>query len=271
MKFVPLVSVIIPMYNAEQYIEETLLSLKNQTFKSFEVIIVDNASTDNSIFVAQKMSSYFNRFLIIQSDYNSGGPAKPRNIGVEKSTAEYIAFLDSDDLWHEEKLSKQIEFMLNYKLNFSSTSISRIDNTSKPYVKNINSLMMDMKVENMELNKLRFQLFKYNFITLSSTLIKKELLEIFSEDDSFMGVEDYRLWLMIMEKPECKYKLLCETLVDYRVLRNSASRKNRLHQGLKEIRVMVSHMLEIQTSHKHYLTLMLKSVKLYVKCIIKRT
>ena len=117
----PLVSIIIPMYNAEHYISDTLNSVKKQTYKNYEVIVIDNASTDSSVLIVENMKSNFNNLKIVRSTLNSGGPARPRNIGIEHASGEFIAFLDSDDLWMPEKLSIQILYMLANDIDFSST------------------------------------------------------------------------------------------------------------------------------------------------------
>lgn len=95
----PKISIVIPMYNVEEYVGECLDSLLCQTFQDFEVIVVDDCSTDNSRDVVKKYSSKFNgRLLLVESEKNSGGCAVPRNIGMRRATGKYLMFLDSDDL-----------------------------------------------------------------------------------------------------------------------------------------------------------------------------
>ena len=95
----PTISVIIPMYNAEKYIEQCLTNLLIQTFQNFEVIVVDDQSTDNSFALAKKFLPKFNRKLkVLQMEQNSGSPGEPRNFGIQYSKGKYIYFLDSDDM-----------------------------------------------------------------------------------------------------------------------------------------------------------------------------
>ena len=105
---VPAISVIIPMYNTEQYIEECLQSLLNQTLKNFEVIVVDDCSTDNSVAVVQKMIPTFDaqniEITLATNKTNSGCPGIPRNFGITISKGKYIYFLDSDDFLSEDVL-----------------------------------------------------------------------------------------------------------------------------------------------------------------------
>lgn len=101
------VSVVIPMYNTEEYIGECLTSLVNQTFQDFEVIIADDCSTDNSCVVAQNFSSHFrNRLKLGKLSVNSGYPSIPRNFALANARGKYVYFLDSDDLLSETALEE---------------------------------------------------------------------------------------------------------------------------------------------------------------------
>src|SRR3990172_11149387 len=104
----PKVSVIIPTFNCEEYIEETLSSVLFQTFTDFEVIVVDDGSTDNTIKV---IKPYLDKISYIQKD--NGGQGSARNLGISLAKGEYLAFLDSDDLWLPDKLSLQVGYMEN--------------------------------------------------------------------------------------------------------------------------------------------------------------
>jgi len=95
----PAVSIVIPLYNAEKYIGECLESILQQTFQDFEVIVVDDCSTDNSVAVVEKFLPHFNeRLKIISTEKNSGGASVPRNVGVKVSCGKYLMFVDSDDV-----------------------------------------------------------------------------------------------------------------------------------------------------------------------------
>lgn len=97
MKNKPLISIITPIFNGEKYILETIQSVLDQTYTNWEMMIVDNKSTDNSIEVIKTVCD--DRIKIIHLEYNSGGPARPRNVGLDNAKGEYIAFLDADDVW----------------------------------------------------------------------------------------------------------------------------------------------------------------------------
>lgn len=105
----PLVSVIIPTYKRSGYLKLTLQSILNQTFKDFEIIVVDDGTpNDENLFLCQKFEKV--KYIKIE---NSGGPAKPRNIGIRKAKGKYIAFVDDDDLWLPNKLEKQLTVLEN--------------------------------------------------------------------------------------------------------------------------------------------------------------
>ncbi len=105
-----MVSVVIPVYNRANTITRSINSVLNQTYHDIEIIVVDDGSTDNTYEVVSQIKSKDNRVEIIRSD-NNGGACAARNIGVERAKGEYIAFQDSDDVWDEEKLEKQINAM----------------------------------------------------------------------------------------------------------------------------------------------------------------
>lgn len=102
------VSVIIPLYNEENYIKECIMSVLNQSYDNLEIIVVDDKSTDNSLMMVNKIKD--RRIKIIELEKNKG-VANARNKGIEIASGDYICFLDSDDFWEKDKLIKQIEFI----------------------------------------------------------------------------------------------------------------------------------------------------------------
>ena len=119
---IPLVSVIIPMYNAEKFISQTLESLLFQTMPDFEVIVVDDCSTDNSVTVVESFAKIFNgRLQVIKLPTNNGSPAIPRNFGIELARGKYIAFLDSDDLFTQTALEELVTHAENFQADIVHT------------------------------------------------------------------------------------------------------------------------------------------------------
>lgn len=208
----PLVSVIIPVYNSEKIVGFTLDSVINQTYKNLEIICINDCSKDNSLEVLNEYVKKDKRIKVLTNEKNLG-VAETRNNGLRLANGEYIAFVDSDDIWHLEKLEKQLKFMFenNYKLTY--TSVQFIDN---------NGILTGQKFivpESVNFN----QLLKQNVITLSSAVISKEILRdrIFHDDHLH---EDFIMWLEILKYDTEKAYGIKEILVDYRLTPGSKSR-----------------------------------------------
>ncbi len=102
----PLVSVIIPVYNAENFIEQTIQSVLNQTIQDFEIIVSNDGSKDNSGAVIQALQKKDNRIIYISK--SNSGVSDTRNMGVENAKGKYLAFLDADDIWKQDNLEKRL-------------------------------------------------------------------------------------------------------------------------------------------------------------------
>lgn len=172
-----LISIITPMYNAEKYIEETIKSVLLQTYKNWELIIIDDMSIDNSRSIVEKYLKVDKRIKYIKNEKNLG-PGISRNIAIEKSEGDYIAFLDSDDLWKENKLSNQINFMKKYNLSMSHGNYYFIYEDNKEKIKKVKT--------NIKINYdmlLKSNQFKTMTMMLKSDLAKKvKFLNIKHED-----------------------------------------------------------------------------------------
>ena len=119
----PLVSVVIPMFNSAKFISQTLESLLYQTMKDFEVVVVDDCSTDNSVEVVESFSKRFNgRLHVVKLRENTGTPGIPRNVGIQFSRGKYIAFLDSDDFFTKTALAELTNLAEKYNADVISIS-----------------------------------------------------------------------------------------------------------------------------------------------------
>jgi len=119
MNYPPFFSVVVPLYNKEKHVRATLQSVINQTFQDFEIIIVDDGSTDNGCEVVDSLNDI--RIRLVRQD--NAGPSKARNRGINEATGKFIAFLDADDLWLPEKLEKHYELHTNnHKVAWSCTA-----------------------------------------------------------------------------------------------------------------------------------------------------
>ena len=127
-----MVSIIVPVYNAAKYIENTITMVSEQTYKDWELILVDDASTDGSADLIEKIiAGQGKRIRLIRKSVNEGAAAA-RNSGIDASAGRYIAFLDADDVWRPEKLEKQIAFMEQTGAAFSFHSYEFGDEEANP-------------------------------------------------------------------------------------------------------------------------------------------
>ncbi len=204
-----LVSIITPLYNSEEYIEETILSVLNQTYKNWEMLIIDDCSTDNGVevvnkYIGDKRIKYYKLKV-------NGGAAICRNKGIELANGEFIAFLDSDDLWKKEKLEKQINFMKNNNCSISFTEYEEIDENS-------NKLNILIKSPRKPVTYRRY-LLTNPIGCLTGMYNVKKLGKVYMP--LMRNREDTGFWLNILKKD--KAYSLNENLADYRIRRNSLS------------------------------------------------
>lgn len=126
----PLVSVITPVYNAEKYLETMINSVMSQTYENWELILVDDCSTDQSVAIIRHFVNADSRIHLLQNEVNQGA-GNTRNRAIEHAKGRYIAFLDSDDIWASTKLDVQISVMMRGNIAFSHTSYGYIDETGR--------------------------------------------------------------------------------------------------------------------------------------------
>lgn len=123
-----MISIIIPAYNSEKYIIETINSVLAQTYKDWELLIVDDCSTDDTAKIIKSYVKKDNRIKYFKTDKNTGAFCA-RNIGIKKAVGDFICFLDSDDVWTKDKLKTQLQFMQNNICDVSSHGYDYIDET----------------------------------------------------------------------------------------------------------------------------------------------
>lgn len=205
-----LVSIITPNYNSEKFIAQTLQSIRAQTYKNWELIIVDDCSTDKSLDIIETYSKTDKRIKVIKLNENSGAGIA-RNKAIEEATGNFIAFLDSDDLWHPEKLEKQLAFMVqnNYNLTYTSYNVF-IEKDAEP-----NKIVLCKPTLNYS------QMLYSNKIGCLTAMYNKDNLgKIYMPE--IRKRQDYALWLKILKKEERAYGLQ-EVLACYRDRNNSIS------------------------------------------------
>lgn len=207
----PEVSIVIAAYNCGNFITETISSVINQTFQNWELIIVDDCSSDNT---PKKIAAFNdNRISIIRLDKNSGQPATPRNIGIRAAKGKFIAFLDHDDIWTPEKLKIQVDFLRENPETALICCPLKIISPCKKY----NNAKTTPK-KKFQTGYMYDKLLKYNFIACSSVVIKVSVLDevgFFDEDPNVSAAEDWDLWLRIARQH--KITFIPQALGHYRM------------------------------------------------------
>lgn len=213
----PQVSVVVTCYNYGKFVAECLDSLQKQTFSDFEVIIVDDGSTDNS---AEQIHPYLQDCRFCYIEQSNGGQANAKNRGIKESTAEFIAFLDADDLWKKDKLEKQIQLFNNPDVGVVYSRAQLIDAHGKPLEYNFNGKYLTPRS-----GKVSQWLFLDNFIWFSSSIVRRECFKKFGKfDESLkMGI-DWDLWLRISTGYD--FDFVNEPLLAYRVGHSGQMSKN---------------------------------------------
>ena len=221
----PLVSIVMPLYNCEDFIMESIKSVFQQTYENWELIIVDDGSTDQSYALVKRLSQLQSRIKLYRMKKNMG-VASVRNYATKIAKGEYIAFLDCDDLWTPEKLEKQISFMQQGDILLSYTSYIAISKGGTQ----IGIYSVPPKVTYIDM--LRTSLIG----TLTMIYNAKELGKYYFENQ---GHEDYILKLQILKHIECA-KGLVEPLAKYRISDNSLSR-NKIKTALWQWNIYREH------------------------------
>ena len=213
------VSVIITAYNSEKFISESIQSVLNQTYQNFEIIVVDDLSSDKTKSVVKKFIEKDPRIKWFQFKNNFGGPARGRNYGVDNAKYDLVAFLDSDDIWVQNKLEKQIDVMKKHDIYFCSSSIKRFSGKT-PKIK----IATDLNYTKINFKKLLIRC----YIPLSSVIFNKNKFNFrFDESKDLIAFEDYDSWLKIHKKINFSIKLKSQ-LVLYRVSDSQISKDKSL-------------------------------------------
>ncbi|PWC09737.1 glycosyl transferase [Brenneria corticis] len=198
-----------PTYNSSEFITESILSVINQTFMDWELLVVDDCSTDQTVEIISSYAKENKRIKFFSTEKNSGA-AVARNLAIKKSVGRFIAFLDSDDLWFPEKLEQQIKFMLYNNYSFTYTFYQKIDkNGSKRGV--VKAPLKTNYIDSLKTNVIGCLTVIYDTQELGKMympLLRKR--------------QDYCLWLSILKKGIIAY-CLPENLALYRVSQHSLS------------------------------------------------
>ena len=219
MKLQPLISVVIPAYNAEQFLDETLESVLSQTYENWECIIVNDGSMDNTESVAKKWCEKDSRFRLINKE--NGGLSSARNWGIKESKAEYIAFLDADDILTSDSLEVRINVLIEQNVDLVATKLQHFtDKLPKVSKNNARQDVLYYAKEGLT------QLMAFNKVTPSTVLCKKSVMDEVGGFTWHKKAEDLHCWLKVLFAGYKIYRI-DETLLLYRLVENSMSSTDR--------------------------------------------
>ena len=245
-----LVSIIMPYYKKDLYVEKTIESIIDQSYKEFEIIIIDDELSKHSEEVLKKIQKKDQRIKIILNEKNLGA-GESRNYGISSAQGEYVAFCDCDDLWNKHKLEEQIKFMKNLRIDFSYTSYEIIDKSNNiigfrdaSYDTSFKSLLSSCD------------------IGLSTVVLKKKLFD--NQNYFFPKIktkEDFVVWLKLL-KDGVKMKGLNKNLTSWRKLNDSLSSSSlqKIFDGYKVYRYYLKFNI-----FKSFMHLFLLSINYLIK------
>lgn len=211
----PLVSVIMPAYNAQAYIEEAIRSVIHQTYTNWQLLIIDDASSDDTYQIAERLTQEDARISLIRNETNQG-VAKTRNRGLELAQGDYVALLDSDDVWRPQKLEKQLALAQEKQADIVYCSYAIVSEEGE---KSCGDFLVSPSTD------LEQMLIK-SVISCSTVLLSREITRRYRFDPAYYH-EDYVYWLTLIRDG---WKAVGETeiLADYRLVEGSrASNKFR--------------------------------------------
>ncbi len=241
-KLSPLVSIIMPALNAGKTISESIESVLAQSFSNWELIVIDDGSTDNTLEILSTYKKKDSRINIFSTNGRTG-PANARNIGITAAKGRYCAFLDSDDLWSKEKLSRQIKFMQENDIYISFTAYRKIDehgHISESFVQAPKSVSYSDILKSNSIGCLTaiFDLTEFPDARMPDLGAREDLrfwLSLLKQ--ARIGHEDYGFWLGLLRNQRRRYLAygINEPLAFYRVGHASLSsnkRKAAIYQWL---------------------------------------
>lgn len=206
----PFVSVIMPCYNMERFITSTIESVQRQTYPFWELLIVDDASTDKTAEIVKNIQNQDDRIhFIIKTEHS--GIADTRNQCLKMAKGRFLAFLDADDLWHPQKLEQQLQFMTEKNIGFSYSSYDCVDEAGKPLQKTVKAT-----------GNLNYEAYLRNTIIGCSTVMIDKAIVGEVTVPNFRTSEDTATWLNILKKGFLAYAIE-HPLTSYRIRQHSAS------------------------------------------------
>lgn len=184
----PLITIITPCYNNKKTIQDTISSVLQQTYPYWEMLIIDDCSTDGSDSIIQEFCKHDTRIKYLKTDKPSGSPSLPRNIGLDNAQGNYICFLDADDCWFPKKLEEQLDFIEKHHYSFVYSNYEKMSSEGVRNNRIIKTKSSSDYYDNLKTCE----------IPCLTTFIKKDLIQSSRFRD--IKKEDYVFWLEILKK-----------------------------------------------------------------------
>ncbi len=186
----PFVSIIMPAHNAAKTISESIKSVMSQNFSDWELLVIDDCSTDETVQIVRDLAEKDSRIKLLHTDKSIGKPFYPRNIGIKATTGRFIAFLDSDDIWFPTKLEKQLPLFYDKNVAISFSYYEKFSSDQ------INS-QTNRIIKSPSIVSFKSALYGNPIGNLTGMYDTQKVGKVFYED---AGHEDYVLWLTILKK-----------------------------------------------------------------------
>ena len=233
-----LVSIICPYRNGRDYMAEMLRSIIHQKYYNWELLLINDNSSDKSNLIALDMAKSDRRIKCYDAPerglMKAQGPWWPRNYGIQKSRGDLIAFIDVDDLWHSDKLEKQVELLKSEKIDMVVSSYARFNNKKR---------ILDIRTPPAKITYQR--LLKNNCIPMLTVVVKKSYLDATFQDCKH---EDYLYWLTIFKNKTNINCLCCREILAYHRRHDKNISKNKFHMIFWSFTVYQRHGLNLFSS-----------------------
>lgn len=246
----PLVSVIMPAYNAQKYIEQAVTSVINQTYRNWQLIVIDDCSKDNTLDIVQKLAKKDDRITVVENAENLG-VARTRNKGFDVAEGSWVALLDSDDLWHSDKLEKQLNAAQHTGADIVYCSYGMIDESGE---KILDDFIVPEKTD-FEAS------LAVSVMSCSTVMLSREIYKTHRFSTDFYH-EDLVYWLEILREGY-KASGVTEVLAQYRVSQGSRA-SNKFKSAYNRWRIFRKHLkLPLNKSIKYILKYTFAGLKKY--------
>lgn len=228
-----LVSIVVLIYNSQDFIKETLKSIVEQSYKEIEILLCDDCSNDNSLIIAEEFlkSVKFNSFKIIKNEVNLGIP-KNCNNGVEAARGEYIKLIAADDILIKDCIKSNVEFMEKNKNNIQYSRLINFHVENGEIIESKSNFVFDKKINNLTAEQQFDKMIFENFIPAPTVFFRKNVFEKYGMfNEKYKLMEDYPMWVKVLYNNE-KIYFLDEVTILYRIHNASLSNSNEKHVNI---------------------------------------